>query len=158
MPFWPRVRLYLRAPSRPIPNVSSVANRRSSDRLQRSGSTRWRRPPWRSLAPLIAEPSCLNFVDTFRSAAAAADALYIAVLQYKEGTTDFTTVLLAEQNLLQAQDNLAVAQGSVPLGLIATYRAMGGGWQLREGHDFVPTAVREEMAKRTYWGKLLSPE
>ena len=67
MRFSPRVRLYLRAPARPIRNVSSVASRRSFDRLQRSGSTRWPPPPWRSLAPLIAEPSCLNSVDTFRT-------------------------------------------------------------------------------------------
>jgi len=92
------------------------------------------------------------------SVAAATDAFTISLLQYKEGTADFTTVLTAEQNLLQAQNDLAVARGAVPLGLIATYRAMGGGWQLREGHDFVPAPVREEMAKRTNWGKLLSPQ
>jgi outer membrane protein TolC len=92
-----------------------------------------------------------------QSAAAAADALTIAVLQYKEGTADFTVVLIAEQNLYQAQNDLAIAQGAVPLGLIATYRAMGGGWQLREGHDFVPADTAREMSDRTNWGTLLTP-
>jgi NodT family efflux transporter outer membrane factor (OMF) lipoprotein len=44
-----------------------------------------------------------------RSVAAANGALHIATLEYQQGTRDFTTVLTAEQNLLQAQNNLAVA-------------------------------------------------
>ncbi len=93
-----------------------------------------------------------------KSVKAAYGALRIAVIQYREGTADFTTVLTAEQNLYQAQNNLAIAEGSVPLGLIATYRALGGGWQIREGQDFVPAATRTEMEQRTDWGRLLTPD
>jgi NodT family efflux transporter outer membrane factor (OMF) lipoprotein len=93
-----------------------------------------------------------------KSVAAASGALRIAIIQYRQGIADFTTVLTAEQNLYQAQNSLAVAQGNVPLGLIATYRAMGGGWQIREGHNFVPAETRDEMSNRTNWGKLLSPQ
>ena len=92
------------------------------------------------------------------STTAAEGALRIATNEYKEGTADFTTVLTAEQNLLTAQDDLAVAQGNIPLGLIAAYRALGGGWQLREGNPIVPDATRDEMAERTNWGTLLTPE
>ena len=93
-----------------------------------------------------------------KSVTAALGALKIALIQYKEGTMDFTTVLLAEQNLYTAENSLALAQGSVPLGVIATYRAMGGGWQIREGHEFVPASTRDEMSKRTNWGTLLTPQ
>jgi len=93
-----------------------------------------------------------------QSVAAAEGALEIALLEYKGGTVDFTVVLTAEQNLYQAQNSLAVAQGNIPLGLVKAYRALGGGWELREGNDFVPTATREEMADRTDWGTLLAPE
>jgi NodT family efflux transporter outer membrane factor (OMF) lipoprotein len=93
-----------------------------------------------------------------QSVTAAQGALRIALIQYKEGTMDFTTVLLAEQNLYAAENNLALAQGMVPLGVIATYRAMGGGWQIRQGHDFVPASTLNEMAKRTNWGQLLTPQ
>lgn len=93
-----------------------------------------------------------------RSVTAAQGALRIALIQYKEGTMDFTTVLLAEQNLFTAENSLALAQGAVPLGVIATYRAMGGGWQIREGHEFVPASTRDEMSKRTNWGTLLTPQ
>jgi len=92
------------------------------------------------------------------SVTAAQGALRIALIQYKEGTMDFTTVLLAEQNLFTAENSLALAQGAVPLGVIATYRAMGGGWQIREGHEFVPANTRDEMSQRTNWGTLLTPQ
>ena len=93
-----------------------------------------------------------------QSVVAAEGALRIALLQYREGILDFTTVLTAEQNLYQAQNNLVLATGSIALGLITTYRALGGGWQIREGNDFVPTETQREMAERTNWGTLLTPD
>jgi NodT family efflux transporter outer membrane factor (OMF) lipoprotein len=92
-----------------------------------------------------------------RSVAAANKALSIAVLQYQLGTRDFTTVLTAEQNLYQAQNNLASASGSVSTNLASLYRSLGGGWQIREGSDFVNDATRQEMRSRTNWGSLLPP-
>ena len=41
--------------------------------------------------------------------------LDLAVLQYREGIKDFTTVLVAQQALLNEQDNLAAALGSIPV-------------------------------------------
>lgn len=93
-----------------------------------------------------------------QSTKAAEGALTIALNQYKEGTADFTTVLTAEENLYAAQSDLATARGNIALGLIAAYRALGGGWQIREGNDFVPEATRTEMAERTDWGTWLTPE
>ena len=92
-----------------------------------------------------------------RSVAAANSALRIAIDQYLLGTRDFTTVLTAEQNLYQAQTSLAVASGNVSTGLASVYRALGGGWQIREGNDFVNAATRDEMRGRTDWGRLLPP-
>ena len=66
-------------------------------------------------------------------------------------------MLTAEQNLYQAQNNLAVAEGNVAVGLTTTYRALGGGWQIREGNDFVNDATRAEMRARTNWGDALPP-
>jgi NodT family efflux transporter outer membrane factor (OMF) lipoprotein len=97
----------------------------------------------------------LQVDDLRRSVAAANNALRIALEQYLLGTRDFTTVLTAEQNLYQAQSNLATASGNLSTGLTSVYRALGGGWQIREGSDFVNAATREEMRNRTNWGKLL---
>lgn len=92
-----------------------------------------------------------------RSVAAASAALRVAMDQYTLGTRDFTTVLTAEQNLYQAQNSLAVASGAVSTSLTSVYRALGGGWQIREGNDFVNDATRGEMRARTDWGSLLPP-
>ena len=92
-----------------------------------------------------------------RSVAAAQHALRIAIDQYQLGTRDFTTVLTAEQNLYQAETSLASASGSVSTSLASVYRSLGGGWQIREGNDFVNDATRAEMRHRTDWGTLLPP-
>ena len=88
---------------------------------------------------------------------AAKKSVDLAMLQYREGITDFTTVFTAEQNLLTYQDSLATTLGDISSNLVGVYRAMGGGWQIREGQDFVPDDVKETMAKRTNWGKLITP-
>jgi NodT family efflux transporter outer membrane factor (OMF) lipoprotein len=92
-----------------------------------------------------------------RSAEAASGAFTIALQQYDQGATDFTTVLTAEQNLFQAETNLAIARSNVSLGLIAVYRALGGGWQIREDGYFVDAATATKMRARTNWGNLLPP-
>ena len=97
-------------------------------------------------------------VDLLRqSVAAATNALRIATDQYLLGTRDFTTVLTAEQNLYQAQNSLASAEGSWANSLTSLYRALGGGWQIREGNGFVNDATRDEMRNRTNYGGILPP-
>jgi outer membrane protein TolC len=61
----------------------------------------------------------------------AVAAVNVALLQYKAGTTDFTTVTQVEQVQVLQQDTLAQAQGEIVSGLIQVYRALGGGWQIR---------------------------
>jgi NodT family efflux transporter outer membrane factor (OMF) lipoprotein len=90
--------------------------------------------------------------------AAARRSVDLATIEYREGATDYTTVLSAQQNLLEQQDQLAVTQGDVAQGLISVYRALGGGWQTREGGDFVRADIKEMMAARTDWGGLLQKE
>ena len=92
-----------------------------------------------------------------QSVEAAKKSLDLAVLQYQEGTKDFTTVLIAQQALLNEQDNLASTLGNISSSLVGVYRALGGGWEIREGEDLLPPEVKEEMRKRTHWGKLLAP-
>jgi NodT family efflux transporter outer membrane factor (OMF) lipoprotein len=92
-----------------------------------------------------------------RSEVAAKGALRIALLQYQDGTRDFTTVLTAEQNLLAAENNLAAATGNISIGLASLYKSLGGGWQIRDGNGFVNEGTAEEMRNRTDWGGLLPP-
>jgi outer membrane protein TolC len=97
-------------------------------------------------------------VDFLRQSVAAANAaLGLAFLQYQLGTRDFTTVLTAEQNLYTAENDLATASGGVSTGLASVYRALGGGWQIRDNNEFVPVATQREMTTRTDWGSVLPP-
>ena len=81
----------------------------------------------------------------------------LSTLQYKEGLVDFQRVLDAQQNLVQQQDNLVTTTGDVSLNLISLYKALGGGWEMRAGKNFVADSIKAEMKARTNWGDLLAP-
>jgi len=89
--------------------------------------------------------------------AAAKNAAELAMIQYRSGATNYTTVITAQQALLADQDTLAGAQGAVPQALVAIYRSLGGGWGLREGQPFLPAGITTAMGDRTDWGGLLDP-
>ena len=82
----------------------------------------------------------------------------ISLLQYREGLVDFQRVLDTQRFLTLQSDRYTAVKGSVATNLVAMYKAMGGGWQIRAGQDFIAPVVREEMAERTNWGGLLKPE
>ena len=92
------------------------------------------------------------------SVAAAERAVELSFVQYREGASDFTSVLNAQQSKLREGDLLASTRGTVALSVIALNKALGGGWEIRDGQDFVPDETRDEMRARTYWGSLLPPE
>ena len=91
------------------------------------------------------------------AAEAAKQAADLAMIQYQAGATDYTTVISAQQVLLADQESLAIAQGAVPQALVAIYRSLGGGWELREGKPFLPAEITTDMGNRTNWGGLLEP-
>jgi NodT family efflux transporter outer membrane factor (OMF) lipoprotein len=70
--------------------------------------------------------------DLARSVRAAKKALAIGKDQYRVGVIPFNTVFNLEITQVQQQDQLAIAAGNIALNLIAVYRALGGGWELRE--------------------------
>jgi outer membrane protein TolC len=79
-----------------------------------------------------------------RSAAAAVAATRIEEQLFDQVRADVNRLFTLANTRLQAQDQLAVAQGNIALNLINVYRALGGGWELRlqmDGHDGGPTAA-----------------
>ena len=46
-------------------------------------------------------------------------------------------------------------RGDIALYLVALYKALGGGWQMRLGNDFVPEEIQQKMVERTDWGKIM---
>jgi hypothetical protein len=65
------------------------------------------------------------------SVTAATRTVEITNEQYNQGAIDFTSVFVFQENLTDQQDELAFVQGNIALNLIAVYRALGGGWQIR---------------------------
>ena len=79
----------------------------------------------------------------------------LALIRYKEGAENYTTVLDAERQQLNVQTSLTNAKSDISQAVVALYRSLGGGWQIRKGHDLIPKKIKEEMASRTNWGHLL---
>ena len=57
--------------------------------------------------------------------------LKLLLIQFEEGSINFSPVFVLQGSLRAAQDELAAAEGQVLANLIAVYRALGGGWQIR---------------------------
>jgi hypothetical protein len=71
---------------------------------------------------------------------------------------DYQRVLNSQAALLGQQDSLADARGNIVSSLVSTYRALGGGWQLREGNPYIDKETTQTMSERTNWGKLLDDQ
>ena len=82
----------------------------------------------------------------------------LSMLQYREGLTDYQRVLDTQRFLAEQSDQQTTIQGNVVLNLVSLYKALGGGWQIRTGKDFVSEENMETMRERTNWGGLLEPE
>lgn len=85
----------------------------------------------------------------------AIQATKISLIRYKEGQIDYTPVIVVIRQQLSVQMSLVTALGDVPKSLVALYRALGGGWQIRHCDDIVKQQIKQEMAKRSNWGNLL---
>ena len=69
---------------------------------------------------------------------------------------DYTRVLNTQQFLVTEQDRLVDdARAPSALSLTALYKALGGGWEIRMGQDFVSDDATNAMRARTRWGGML---
>jgi len=90
------------------------------------------------------------------SAQAAERSAEIANTQYREGSVDFQRVIDTERSLVAQQDQWTSTRGNIALNLIAMYKALGGGWEIREGQHFISDDNRNEMLERTNWGDVVT--
>jgi NodT family efflux transporter outer membrane factor (OMF) lipoprotein len=92
-------------------------------------------------------------VKAYRIAASASQqAVDVSSAQYQNGLIDFNTVITNLNSLAQQQDLLASTRGDVATNLVQLYRALGGGWQVRDGRnpvDLLPADMKQQMLKRT---------
>lgn len=89
---------------------------------------------------------------------ASARSVNLALLQYRDGVSDYTRVLNTQEFLVRQQDRLTATRGEVARNVIAVYKALGGGWQIRSDNEFVDEEIIKTMKDRTDWGNLLPEE
>ncbi|MBC2689025.1 efflux transporter outer membrane subunit [Pseudomonas kielensis] len=68
----------------------------------------------------------ISLIRQSESSRAAAD---LAEIRYREGTVDFLVLLDAQRERLAAEDAQAQAEVDLYRGIVAIYKALGGGWQ-----------------------------
>ncbi len=85
------------------------------------------------------------------SSAASHQAVDLATSQYKRGTVDFSKVTDSLAYFVQGNETLAEANGQAAVALVATYKALGGGWEIRHGQEVVPEEIKQQMKKDTEW-------
>lgn len=66
-----------------------------------------------------------------QNAEANEKAVELAIASYKEGKEDFGRVFVVQSNLVLAQDRLVATRASIANAMIQTYKALGGGWEIR---------------------------
>jgi len=93
-----------------------------------------------------------------QSVDAATKAVELAEQQYRGGIADYTRVLNTQDFLIDEQSRLVATRGAVAIGLVALYRALGGGWELREGLELVPATIKQQMQERTGWGEMINAD
>jgi NodT family efflux transporter outer membrane factor (OMF) lipoprotein len=110
------------------------------------------------------EDALVGFLEAQRATAfeqaavtSARRSVELALVAYREGAVDYQRVLDAQRSMLERENALAEATSSIATNLIALYKALGGGWEVRERDAIVTDANAREMKRRTNWGGLLSP-
>lgn len=74
-----------------------------------------------------------RLLSLLRQSTASRAAAQQAEIRYREGTVDFLVLLDAERERLAAEDAQARAEVELYRGIVALYKALGGGWQLANG-------------------------
>ena len=87
---------------------------------------------------------------------AASRSVELALVQYRDGVEDYQRVIDTQTSLVNQQDAWTQTRGDIATNLIAMYRALGGGWQIRENDAYVADEIKDTMQERTDWGEILA--
>lgn len=90
-----------------------------------------------------------------QTVASAVRSNQLATLRYSEGFSDYERVLNAQQALFNQQQRYISNQGEIVSNLVALYKALGGGWENRDGLPYVDPETLDVMRDRTDWGDLI---
>ena len=94
--------------------------------------------------------------DLARGVIAAQSAADLALERYKTGQNDYTTVITAQQNLLNIQNSLVQTSSNELIGYVGAFKALGGGWTSDMSPPKLPDQMIADMTDRTDWGSVLN--
>ncbi|MBU3641835.1 efflux transporter outer membrane subunit [Polynucleobacter sp. Fuers-14] len=94
--------------------------------------------------------------DLTRGVVAAQSAADLALERYKAGQNDYTTVITAQQNLLNIQNSLVQTSSNELIGYVVAFKALGGGWTADMSPPKLPDQMVADMTDRTDWGSVLT--
>lgn len=89
------------------------------------------------------------------SVSAALRSTDLSLIRFQEGFADYQRVIDAQQSQIVQQQRFVSNRGLAVRSLISLYRALGGGWQINQGGQFIDEAIQEEMRERTDWDDML---
>jgi NodT family efflux transporter outer membrane factor (OMF) lipoprotein len=112
-----------------------------------------------------AEDSIADFTGTRKQTAILAQTVESAIrsnelstLRYREGFSDYQRVLDSQQALFSQQQRYITNQENTVHSLVAIYKALGGGWQDRQGLPPIKAETLETMQDRTDWGAVIETD
>ena len=94
--------------------------------------------------------------DLSRGVIAAQSAADLALERYKAGQNDYTTVITAQQNLLNIQNSLVQTSSNELIGYVGAFKALGGGWTADMSPPKLPDQMIADMTDRADWGSVLT--
>lgn len=98
------------------------------------------------------ESAAKDFAQALRSAKQSAK---LALDLYEAGQSDYNTVIVAQQTLLQVQSDLVQSKTNTLLGYVDAFKALGGGWNAEMTVPALPNELIAQMKNRTDWGDAL---
>lgn len=85
----------------------------------------------------------------------------LALDLYEAGQSDYNTVIVAQQVLLQVQSDFVRSRSEALMGYVEAFKALGGGWTGDLKVPALPNELIAQMKERSNWGNALdaqSPE
>lgn len=75
----------------------------------------------------------------------------LTIAAYKEGKVIVSVPLVALTFLASQRDQYETTRAEGTINYVATYKALGGGWETRVGQELVPEHIQEQMRKQVDW-------
>ncbi len=82
-------------------------------------------------------------------------AFNLSVTQYENGLVTYQRLLSTVEKLTRNEDTYAVIQGNIAIQVVLLYKALGGGWEIGRGKNYLNTEDVKQMSERTDWGEYL---